>query len=84
MDKITATLQRLTYRRVYVEIDVERVISNIIKVKLKNRVIVPVTVEIHWIPPKCLNCKVFGYVKKSYPYSIIKKPSKVWVLIVKE
>ncbi|XVF81983.1 hypothetical protein PTKIN_Ptkin16aG0006400 [Pterospermum kingtungense] len=65
MDRITANQERLEYAKVCVEIDVLKEIPSHIDVKMRNGSRVSVTVEVPWMPPKCIGCSVFGHSEKT-------------------
>ncbi|XVF81982.1 hypothetical protein PTKIN_Ptkin16aG0006300 [Pterospermum kingtungense] len=65
MDRITANQERLEYAKVCVEIDVLKEIPSHIDVKMRNGSRVSVTVEVPWMPPKCIRCSIFGHNEKT-------------------
>ncbi|XVF32555.1 hypothetical protein REPUB_Repub17cG0092300 [Reevesia pubescens] len=88
MDQIIASRLRLTYDKVCIELDVNTKISSYIVVVLKDRSSTSITVDILWLPSRCLACKTFNHSGDNCLATVAKsfKPNttKVWVPKAKE
>ena len=78
MDRVTASQKRLAYAKICVEVEATTEISSFIDVKLRNGTMTSVTVEVPWLPPKCLQCNIFGHNEKSCPKQQVGSAPKVW------
>ncbi|PKI64924.1 hypothetical protein CRG98_014666 [Punica granatum] len=61
MDKATAIHSRLDYAKVYIEVEVEKEVSDVLNVNLGNEYMVKVLIDAPWLPEKCDHYKVFGH-----------------------
>ncbi|KAL3500009.1 hypothetical protein ACH5RR_039102 [Cinchona calisaya] len=75
LDKMTAEQSRLSFARIYVEIDVDCMLPEMIPYVNEKGEQVAQTVTYEWIPPKCSHCKRFGHALYACPL----KPQKIWV-----
>ena len=79
MDRITASQQRLAFAKVCVEVEAAKDIPKIIEVERRNGSIIPVGVEIPWMPMKCSTCCIFGHCDKECPRKLVQATARVWV-----
>ena len=77
MDRITAGQQRLSYAKIYVEIEASKEIPKSIEVELGNGSVISISVEVLWLPPKCSRCCIFLHVDKSRPCKPVAVVAKV-------
>ncbi|XVE48638.1 hypothetical protein DITRI_Ditri01bG0017900 [Diplodiscus trichospermus] len=73
MDHVTTCHQRLAYAKLCVEVNVDANVPRFVDVKMKNRNLVSIAVEILWHPKKCSHYLKFGLTNKACP----KKPNEV-------
>ena len=56
MDRFTANQTWLSFAKIYVEVDVATNIPSSIDVKLRNGSLISISVEVPWLPQKCMKC----------------------------
>ena len=78
MDRITAKQQRLTFAKIFVEVDANVEIPRFIEVKMQNGSIMAIKVEVPWRPQKCSQCKIFGHMDKNCPVKVSNPMAKLW------
>ena len=77
-DKATATGERISYARVFVEINAKRDLLNSVQIQLEGGEVMEIHITYEWIPPICQHCKSFGHLEHHCP------TIEVWVLKAKE
>ncbi|XVE63318.1 hypothetical protein DITRI_Ditri07aG0010400 [Diplodiscus trichospermus] len=77
MDRFTTSQQRLAFAKVCVEVEATSELPACIEVELRDGSIVPVKVEVPWMPLKCKQCGIFGHGAKTCPKQ--QNIAKVWV-----
>lgn len=67
MDSITANWQRLAYAKMCFEMNANLVVARFVEVELQDGSVAFITVEMPWMPYRCLQCNVFGHLDKLCP-----------------
>ncbi|KAK8695594.1 hypothetical protein V6N13_000747 [Hibiscus sabdariffa] len=65
MDSVTASMKRLAYAKVCVEVSIDSSIPQFVDVILRNGLSMSIGVDVPWMPPKCSKCFVFGHSDKT-------------------
>ena len=67
MDKATASGERLSYARCFIEVSATQKLPNSVLLQLEDGEEIEVEVEYEWQPPKCNTCSTFGHVPSHCP-----------------
>lgn len=76
MDRDTYKQSHLDYTRVSIEVNVEDVLDEVIRVNMEDDYIMEVPVTIPWMPGSCPKCKQFGHFSLSLSCQILKLQKK--------
>ncbi|GAA0160268.1 hypothetical protein LIER_16858 [Lithospermum erythrorhizon] len=63
-DRATSSMNRLSYARVYIEVDVDCEMLSEIQVEYANGGSVIQRVEYEWVPQICKKCRMFGHLQE--------------------
>ena len=67
MDRATATGARISYARVFMEINVADELIHNIRLQLEGGKDMNVAVTYEWVPPVCIQCRTFGHTESQCP-----------------
>ena len=67
MDKATTTGERISYARIFVEINVNSEFKKSVKLQVEEGDMVEIAIEYEWMPPVCKQCNSFGHVESLRP-----------------
>lgn len=72
-DALTDSLQRLSFARICVEVDVDSEFPRSVDLDLGDGEVVAIAIDYRWLPKRCLRCREFGH-----STGLCKKP-QVWL-----
>ncbi|KAK8655509.1 hypothetical protein V6N13_108084 [Hibiscus sabdariffa] len=64
MDSVTASKERLEFAKACIEIGMDAIIPEQVRVVLRDKSVVNVKVVVPWLPPCCQSCRTFGHSTK--------------------
>lgn len=85
MDDYTKNLTSLNIAHLKVEVDVTKPMPPVVEIVRTSEEIIPVTVEYHWLPSSCSNCKEVGHFYRNFPkfkLAWLPKNPSLWFLQV--